>query len=160
MLFLTPYKSLIKFWSAPGQIFKSAPNISKISSGVPLQFFSKIIWNLRTIFRKFFQKLLWKCHYVPIKTFFFTWYQVFLHFLKVFEDFVFIEIIPEKLSKISYNTNINFELLQFFLIMIPTQARSGDPRQGGAVSVGPIWHTCIAIRPAKHRCFHNFPGII
>ncbi len=31
------------------------------------------------------------------------------------------------------------------------QARSGDPGQGGAVSVGPIWHACIAIRPAKHR---------
>ncbi len=31
------------------------------------------------------------------------------------------------------------------------QARSGDPGQGGAVSVGPIWHACIAICPAKHR---------
>ncbi len=34
---------------------------------------------------------------------------------------------------------------------VPTQARSGDPGQGRAVSVGPIWHACIAIRPAKHR---------
>ncbi len=34
---------------------------------------------------------------------------------------------------------------------VSTQARCGDPRQGGAVSVGPIWHACIAIRPAKHR---------
>ncbi len=32
-----------------------------------------------------------------------------------------------------------------------TQGRSGDPGQGGAVSVGPICHACIAIRPAKHR---------
>ncbi len=32
-----------------------------------------------------------------------------------------------------------------------TQACSGNPGQGGAVSVGPIWHACIAIRPAKHR---------
>ncbi len=31
------------------------------------------------------------------------------------------------------------------------QARCGDPGQGGAVSVGPIWHACIAIRDAKHR---------
>ncbi len=36
--------------------------------------------------------------------------------------------------------------------VVPTQARSGDPGQGGAVSVGPIWHARIAIRPAKHRC--------
>ncbi len=35
------------------------------------------------------------------------------------------------------------------------QARCGDPRQGGAVSVGPIWHACIAIRPAKHRSADN-----
>ncbi len=34
---------------------------------------------------------------------------------------------------------------------VPTQARSGDPGQGGVVSVRPIWHACIAIRPAKHR---------
>ncbi len=34
---------------------------------------------------------------------------------------------------------------------VPTQARSGDPGQGGAVSVGPVWHACIAIRPTKHR---------
>ncbi len=34
---------------------------------------------------------------------------------------------------------------------VPTQAHCGDPGQGGAVSVGPIWHACIAIRPAKHR---------
>ncbi len=26
--------------------------------------------------------------------------------------------------------------------------QGGDPGQGGAVSVGPIWHACIAIRPA------------
>ncbi len=31
------------------------------------------------------------------------------------------------------------------------QARCGNPRQGGAVSVGPIWHACIAIHLAKHR---------
>ncbi len=31
------------------------------------------------------------------------------------------------------------------------QDRCGDPRQGGAVSVVPIWHACIAICPAKHR---------
>ncbi len=37
------------------------------------------------------------------------------------------------------------------LIDVPTQARSSDPGQGGAVSVGPIWHACIAIRPTKHR---------
>ncbi len=36
---------------------------------------------------------------------------------------------------------------------IPTQARSGDPRQVGAVSVGPIWHACIAICPAEHRSY-------
>ncbi len=36
---------------------------------------------------------------------------------------------------------------------VPTQARSGDPGQGGAVSVGPIWHACIAIRPTKHRVY-------
>ncbi len=33
---------------------------------------------------------------------------------------------------------------------VPTQARSGDPGQGGAVSMGPVWHACIAKRPAKH----------
>ncbi len=33
---------------------------------------------------------------------------------------------------------------------VSTQARSGDSGQGGAVSVWPIWHACIAIRPAKH----------
>ncbi len=32
-----------------------------------------------------------------------------------------------------------------------SHARSGDPGQGLAVSVGPIWHACIAICPAKHR---------
>ncbi len=31
------------------------------------------------------------------------------------------------------------------------QALSGDPRQRDAVSMGPIWHACITIRPAKHR---------
>ncbi len=36
-----------------------------------------------------------------------------------------------------------------------TQARYGDPRQGGAVSVAPIWHACIAIRPTKHRLLYN-----
>ncbi len=35
--------------------------------------------------------------------------------------------------------------------LVTTQARCGDPRQGGVVSVGPIWHACIAIRPAEHR---------
>ncbi len=34
---------------------------------------------------------------------------------------------------------------------VPTQAPIGDPRQGGAVSVGPIWYACIAIHPAKHQ---------
>ncbi len=34
-------------------------------------------------------------------------------------------------------------------LLSATQQR--DPRQGGAVSVGPIWHACITIRPAKHR---------
>ncbi len=34
---------------------------------------------------------------------------------------------------------------------VSTQARCGDPGQGGALSVGPIWHVCIVIRPAKHR---------
>ncbi len=34
---------------------------------------------------------------------------------------------------------------------VPRQARCGNPGQGGAVSVGPIWHACIAICPAKHR---------
>ncbi len=42
-------------------------------------------------------------------------------------------------------------LPQSFPPFVPMQARSGDPRQGGAVSVGPIWHACIAIRPTKHR---------
>ncbi len=31
--------------------------------------------------------------------------------------------------------------------LCPELARSGDPWQGGAVSVGPIWHGCIAIPP-------------
>ncbi len=35
--------------------------------------------------------------------------------------------------------------------LVTTQARFGDPGQGGAVSVGPIWHACIAIHPAKHQ---------
>ncbi len=38
---------------------------------------------------------------------------------------------------------------------VPTQARSGDPGQGGTVSVGPIWNACIAIRPAKHRSMNS-----
>ncbi len=36
------------------------------------------------------------------------------------------------------------------------QARSGDPGQGGAVSVGPIWNACIAICPAKHQTDNAF----
>ncbi len=36
-------------------------------------------------------------------------------------------------------------------LVVPMQAHSGDPRQGGAMSMGPIWHMCIAICPAKHR---------
>ncbi len=39
---------------------------------------------------------------------------------------------------------------------VPTQARSGDRGQGDAMSVGPIWHACIAICPAKHR---NYGGL-
>ncbi len=42
-------------------------------------------------------------------------------------------------------------LLTSLGMYVPTQARSGDPGQGGAVSVGPFRHACIAIRPAKHR---------
>ncbi len=38
---------------------------------------------------------------------------------------------------------------------VSTTAHYGDPGQGGAVSVGPIWHVCIAIRPAKHRSHHR-----
>ncbi len=34
---------------------------------------------------------------------------------------------------------------------VSTQAHCGDLGQGAAVSVGPIWHACIAIRLAKHR---------
>ncbi len=44
---------------------------------------------------------------------------------------------------------------QFIIISRPpfvtTEARCGGPGQEGAVSVGPIWHACIAIRPAKYR---------
>ncbi len=35
--------------------------------------------------------------------------------------------------------------------LVTTQGRWGDLGQGSAVSVGPIWYACIAIRPAKHR---------
>ncbi len=35
--------------------------------------------------------------------------------------------------------------------LVTTQARCGNPRQGGGVSVGPIWHACIVIPPTKHR---------
>ncbi len=35
--------------------------------------------------------------------------------------------------------------------LVTTQAHCGNPGQGGVVSVGPIWHTCITIHPAKHR---------
>ncbi len=40
--------------------------------------------------------------------------------------------------------------------LVTTLARCGDPGRGGAVSVGPIWHACIAIRPAKHRSLLGF----
>ncbi len=58
--------------------------------------------------------------------------------------------IMSQLANIPYNY---FHKISLYLciLMVPTQARSGDPRQGGAVSVEPIWHACIAICPIKHR---------
>ncbi len=44
-------------------------------------------------------------------------------------------------------------ILHIWFSLVTTQARCGDPGQGGVVSVGPIWHTCIAIRPAKHPTY-------
>ncbi len=35
--------------------------------------------------------------------------------------------------------------------LVTMQALCGDPGQGVAVSVGPIWHACIAKRSTKHR---------
>ncbi len=53
------------------------------------------------------------------------------------------------------NVNTALLYLQYTSPNVPTQARSGDPGQGGAVSVGPICHACIAIHPAKHRTSPN-----
>ncbi len=38
----------------------------------------------------------------------------------------------------------------YYFPLVTTQAHCGDPGQGGTVSVGPIWHACIAIHPTKH----------
>ncbi len=46
--------------------------------------------------------------------------------------------------------NTTIAMIHSFVL---TQAHCGNPGQGGAVSVGLIWHACIAIGPAKHRWY-------
>ncbi len=36
-------------------------------------------------------------------------------------------------------------------LLLTTQACCGDPGEGGAVLVGPIWCACVAKHPVKHR---------
>ncbi len=44
---------------------------------------------------------------------------------------------------------INIDPEKFMYLYIHTHVCT--PGQGSAVSMGPIWHACIVIRPAKHR---------
>ncbi len=65
----------------------------------------------------------------------------------VFEMYVekFQEIFPGKTSS---NMLENFEnfFIKFRDPLVTTQALCGGHEQGGAVSVGPIWHACTVIR--------------
>ncbi len=128
----TSMQCRIELWSAPGQICRSAPNISKTSSEflcnfslkwceVSVQFFVSFSRNYLENFRKF-----------PSKCFFFKFVQSIPYiFSKFFCDFFivfsnFTETISEKLSK------------NFFVI---------------STSISNYFNF-------NQFCFHNFPGVI